>query len=76
MEKPCPLETWLDRHGESVTDFAERAGLAFSTCYDIIGGKRRSYRVDTVSRIETATAGEVTLRMLIDWITSLERADL
>lgn len=66
MERPHPLERWLAEHDMSVQEFAEIAGVSFTTIYgQLRDDHTASLRV--MQAIEAATKGKVTVQMQSDW---------
>jgi hypothetical protein len=63
-----PLRAWLKHVGERADWFRKRTRLSSRTLYDILGDKPKNYGILTLRRIEEATGGEVTIRMMLDWL--------
>lgn len=66
----CPLETYLDEIGETKKDFSARARLPWSTLFDILRGITDNPTIATLGKIEAATGGAVTIRMMTEWLGS------
>lgn len=75
-EDPCPLVAWLDRVGESKVDFIERSGMSNRTLYDLLNATNKDYGIFNLQRIEVATRGEVTMRMIVDWLNRKQKGNL
>lgn len=70
----CPLQAWFDEHPDTViAEWAADAGIAFKTIFDLKAGRRLNPQLETLTKIETATAGAVTLRQMMDWINRQKR---
>ena len=57
------IKRMVDERGQSLTDFAFDARVAYSRLHSIVSGKTPSPRIDTLSKI--ATALDVTVDDLI-----------
>lgn len=73
MTELNPLAVWLEKVGESKTDFMRRSGMKRRTLYDILGDVKKDYGILTLSRIEEATGGAVTVRKIVDWLNKIRR---
>lgn len=63
-----PLKAWLERVGETATSFMDRTELSSHTIYDLFADRNKDYGIKTLRRIEEGTGGEVTIRMISDWL--------
>ena len=67
LDSTHPLAVWLEKHDESVVDFAERTEQSFSQLYALMGGRIRKLLASTLIKIQTGTGGEVTVSEMMRW---------
>ena len=63
-----PLQDWFERTEAKKVEFADHNGIARNTLFDILGDKRKDYGIVTLRKIEAGTGGQVTVRMIGDWL--------
>jgi hypothetical protein len=63
-----PLEAWLRSVREKKKDFLARTGIPRATLFDLLRGADKDFGMRTLTKIENATGGEVTIKMLRDWL--------
>jgi predicted transcriptional regulator len=69
--KENPLQAWFERTGEAKLEFADENDISRNTLFDILGDKRKDFRIGTLSKIESGTGGQVTARMIMEWLSSI-----
>lgn len=63
-----PLGAWFSRVDETKDAFIERTGISRASLFHVLADLDLDYSVRTLARIEEGTGGEVTVRMLLDWL--------
>ena len=62
-----PLERYLEDRGEMPYEFADRAGLNRQVVYDLLSGKSKKLSIETMTRIQGATEGKVSMNDILKW---------
>lgn len=70
---PSPLHLWFERVGEKKVDFMDRTGIGNRVLYDLLDGTKRDYLYSTLRKVESGTGGEVTVRMIGDWLDRIHK---
>lgn len=73
MARINPLAVWLEAVGESKNGFLKRIGCSTHTLYDFLAGVNKEYSARTLKRFEDGTGGEVTMRMMFDWLDETQK---
>lgn len=74
MERINPLAAWLDKHDKRPYLFAREIGVGMDTIYRAVQDTNATMpSTDTMLKIEQGTAGEVTIRHMIEHFKSLQQ---
>ena len=73
MNETNPLEAWFQKTGAQKVEFADANNIARNTLFDILGGKRKDYRAQTLVKLEKGTRGAVTTDIMIEWLKNLTK---